>query len=339
MSLEDMDEVNGADRKRRQACEVVARLGLAGRTAAWVEDLAITATPLTPILPSDMEAARILDQFGAPPEDVAETLAARPDPGRHADHWWLLEHAYGDVVGQLGKWLPLDWSGWFRPVPDSVGAVGRYLYVWLSLAALPHTLRCHRDHGVSDDVHNATIASVGASMRSHRALVGQGGLGGKDQWLLPLVLRGASYRLGRFRFDRADWGLNLHIPADGRLDPAACDESIARARTFFPLHFPGEPNQPEIGCHSWLLDEQLATYLPQDSNIVRFQRRFEIEANEYEVSDHDVLRFVFQRVCSSEEIPERLLTALPQETTMQRAYVTHLRSGRHWYNRSGSFPF
>ena len=87
-------------------------------------------------------------------------------------------------------------------------------------------------------------------------------------------------------------------------------------------------------CNSWLLDDQLARYLPEDSNILGFQRRFRVP-DEAPVSDGDltILKFVFDRP----ETPLRPgeLDALPQRTTLERAVVGHLRDGGHWYSRAG----
>jgi hypothetical protein len=175
-------------------------------------------------------------------------------------------------------------------------------------------------------------------MEVHRRRSGRGGPGGGNQWSLPLVMRGTSYRLGRHVFDRCDDGLNMHIPADGGpLAPQASDDSIDRARVFFPRHFEGEPPEPRVGCHSWLLDGQWAAYLPPSSNIVRFQRRFQIEPNENELADQVLLGYAFDMEWDRPEVPREILDALPQRTTLQRAYVSHLRSGAHWYNRSGWF--
>jgi hypothetical protein len=44
--------------------------------------------------------------------------------------------------------------------------------------------------------------------------------------------------------------------------------------------------------------------------------------------DRAVFEFVFRRVRPS-------LDELPQRTTLERAVVTHLRSGRHWQSRLG----
>jgi hypothetical protein len=181
------------------------------------------------------------------------------------------------------------------------------------------------------------------------------------QWMLPLTFRGAVYELGRLTFNRGtveldiasaphgvhpprrgDVQLNTHIPERGPLDPTACDESFARAREFFPRHFPDEPVACFM-CHSWLMDDQLANYLPADSNIVRFQRHFHLLPDEpgahASVADGDILELVFHRAHGGPEIPANLLDELPRDTTLQRAYVAHLRADGHWRTRTGWFPF
>lgn len=70
------------------------------------------------------------------------------------------------------------------------------------------------------------------------------------------------------------------------------------------------------------MTEQLAEYLPADSNIVRFQRRFR-PAYRPDYDDEVILGFVFGRIPAS-------LDDLPRRTTLQRAIVDHLRAGRRW---------
>ncbi|MGH3660079.1 MAG: acyltransferase domain-containing protein, partial [Micromonosporaceae bacterium] len=77
-------------------------------------------------------------------------------------------------------------------------------------------------------------------------------------------------------------------------------------------------------CSSWLLDPQLAEYLPEHSRIIQFQRRFHLipvhtEA-ELPAADGDVAEYVFGRTHHD-------LDAYLQVTTLHRAYVAHLRSG------------
>ena len=83
-------------------------------------------------------------------------------------------------------------------------------------------------------------------------------------------------------------------------------------------------------CYSWLLDDQLAEYLDERSNIIRFQRRFRI-VGEGSNGDAEILRFVFKRIAPD-------IDELPQRTKLERAIVAHLRAGRHWRNRTGWLP-
>jgi hypothetical protein len=129
------------------------------------------------------------------------------------------------------------------------------------------------------------------------------------------------------RFAKDEPCLGVHIPALGPLTPEACDASFEQARAFFPAHFP-ERKDKVATCGSWLLDPQLAEYLPEDSNIIRFQRRFTPALRWSLPGDDDVIRFVFGYVPDSIE-------DLPQTTTMERAAVAHIASGRHWEVRNG----
>ncbi|WP_240670751.1 hypothetical protein [Actinoplanes solisilvae] len=110
--------------------------------------------------------------------------------------------------------------------------------------------------------------------------------------------------------------------------------ALDRARAFFPRHFPGE-RYTAFSCGSWLLDPQLLEYLPDDSNIARFQRRFELEPYEPPEGldpDVEVLRFAFRSLSTP-------LDRLPRRTVLQRAIADHLRAGRHWQWRRGHIVY
>jgi hypothetical protein len=122
--------------------------------------------------------------------------------------------------------------------------------------------------------------------------------------------------------------LGVHVPRDGgRLTPDACDRSFACAREFFPRQFP-EASSETARCTSWLLDPQLSSYLGDDSNIVRFGRRFDL-TDEVLPGDDDVIRFVFGETRVA-------IDDLPQTTTLERAVVSHLKAGHHWHTRRGA---
>jgi hypothetical protein len=125
--------------------------------------------------------------------------------------------------------------------------------------------------------------------------------------------------------------LAVHIPGDGPLRPADCDASFRAAADFVAEYFPHERFRFAT-CSSWLLDEQLAEYLPREANIVDFQRRF-THFGDRPLADDEVLEFVFHAPRGTAE-----LDRLPQDTALQRAIVRHLREGRHWRLGHGWTP-
>ncbi|MET0425840.1 MAG: acyltransferase domain-containing protein, partial [Actinoplanes sp.] len=210
--------------------------------------------------------------------------------------------------------------------PVAWPTVDGYFYVLVFLAALPAVRARHAELGVPELITRATLADLGNKMAIYRRTHGVGGLD-RQSWLTR-HFRGTLFRLGRLQFDMLGPVLDIHIPEDGPLTPAACDESFAAARPFFARHF-GRTYRSAV-CRSWLLDEQLAGYLSPDSNILAFQRRFQ-PTGQVEDGDHDIVEFVFRRHPAD-------LSELPQRTALQRAVVSHLRGGGHWRIASGVAP-
>jgi hypothetical protein len=186
------------------------------------------------------------------------------------------------------------------------------------LARIPEARRLHAARGLTDEESWWTLQDLPRHARLDRLLYGTPGL--RTGWWVELVFSGRVFELGRLQFEPSDGFLNIHIPEEGPLTPAAVDASLARARELFPEH-------TEARCSSWLLDPQLATLLPSSSNIVSFQRRFEPIANEG--VEPRVLEYVFH-----EFDPD--LEQLPRDTTLQRAIVDHLRGGGHFDRVTGT---
>jgi hypothetical protein len=291
----------------------------------WLEALeAIGPPPRGLPLPDLSEAREILSRLDVADDDATEILASWPSRDRDPELWWFLERAYHLLVADLGGFEYLGWPD----LPRAFGDPARFFWVYVFLAALEDVRRFHETRGVPENVSTATFRDLGRNLARDRRLFGEGGL--RTHGWLTLHFRGAIYELGRLQFNRmrleGDAALGVHIPEGGPLAPDACDESFARAREFFARHFPDTPTRIAV-CTSWLLDQQLAEYLDEDANIMRFQRRFRIIGG-YE-SDADILRFVFGRIAPTS------LDDLPQRTTLERAIVAHLRAGRHWQSRTG----
>lgn len=274
-------------------------------------------------------------RLAVPHEDITDVVATLPRRG--SPQRWLVERCVHALVAAMGD------PGGMPRFPDRLpGELGPYLFAHVFLAALPHTRNYHRDHGVPEEVSWATFTDLGRNMAVHRRRHGTGGL--HAPWWFSLHARGLLYDLGRLQFERTRLGettgvgvhaadpatrpgdpaLGVHIPEyKGPMTPEACDASFARAREFFPRHFPGEAYRVAT-CHSWLLDDQLARYLPAGSNILAFQRRFHL-LHRFEHSD--VLAFVFGAEAGADPLPRR--------TGLERAIADHLASGGRWYGRAG----
>jgi hypothetical protein len=310
--------------------DVAARLGVAVEDVDRVHRLA-GDHPSAP-LPARADAPAILDRLGVPPADAEEILAGWPDPD--SPLWtpelrWLLDRSTALVHADLGGY---EWLVPGPELPRDRGPAWRHLYVYVYLALIGVVLEYHRAHGVPETVSWTTLADLGRNLAIDRRMNGEG-WPIMQAWL-TLHVRGGLYELGRLQYHRSGGtGLGLHIPESGPLTPEAVTASLEQARAFFPRHFPDE-HYTEFTCGSWLLDPQLREYLPEDSNIVRFQQRFELEPYEEPEGldgDVEVLRFVFRTLTTP-------LDKLPQRTVLERAVVDHLKAGRHWYWRRGHFP-
>jgi hypothetical protein len=219
------------------------------------------------------------------------------------------------------------------------------------LSCVPSLLAFHDAHGVPLSQTWSLLADLPRHIRLYRAVHGTDGF--EHLHWLANHMRGFLYDMGRlqvqrerptgFPFDEdamhamgfqglqaGDAILSVHIPATGPLDEAACDASLARALRDLPRWFPGE-RYPAFVCFSWLLDPQLADYLPPDSNILRFQKRFEVYGAPLPEGG-STKTFIF-RVRD-----DTGLDTLPLRTTLERAYVRHLHDGGEWYIRAGWFP-
>lgn len=308
--------------------------GVAARLGVPVEDLERVHRlagdrPSAP-LPARGEAPTLLERLAVRPADAAEILAGWPDadsPLWTPELRWLLDRSIALVRADLGGF------GWLSPGPElprDRGPAGRHLYVYAYLALVNPVRGYHREHGITDAVSWATLADLGRNLDIDRRMHRQG-WPVMQSWL-TLHARGGLYELGRLQHQRGSTAVDLHITEAGPLTPQAVDASLDEARAFFPRHFPDE-HYTAFSCGSWLLDPQLLRYLPEDSNIARFQRRFELEPYQEPDGldcDVEVLRFVFRTLTTP-------LEQLPRRTVLERAVVDHLRAGGHWNWRRGRF--
>lgn len=329
---------------------VRTRLGLSDDFSPWLEELASMGPLTSPVsLPAAQDMRDDMTRLGVLPDDAEEIIAAWPEPNQAPELWWLLQRCHQQLVRYMDKLSPSLYI-WWQPLPDHLGTPGRLFYIYVYLSMLPVIRQWHQEHHIPDDISWKTLADLGEHIAITRRMSGYAGLDAPG-WP-TLHFRGLLYWTGRLQFGRwqfsPDWqevddtdsnallgpkpepgtlALDMHIPeSGGSITPEACSASLEQAKTFFARYFPDETYR-FARCSSWLLDPQLAEYLPATSNIVRFQRLFHLVPGSRD-GDRAVLKFVFRRFSPD-------LDDLPQRTTLERAIVEHLRAGRHWQSREG----
>jgi hypothetical protein len=297
--------------------------------------------------------ADLFNRLDVPFEDRTELLETMPHPDHDPELWWVLDRSHhlltNDIVNRVRRTGPPP------PVPPvALPARLRLFAVHLILVSIDDILRCHSELGIPEDVSRETLSLLGRRMATFREKYGRTGIElTRWDWMRFF---GLLYQVGRLEvipyrlcthpeagplfwydderitglgrgFRRGDPALSIHVPSGDPLTPEACDASFSRLQAAFNAVQPDEP--PLVAtCTSWLLDDQLSEYLPADSNILRFAQRFELVPGSLD-NDEAVLHFVFGAELKKE------LYALPQRTTLERAVVEHIRSGRHWRLRTG----
>lgn len=130
------------------------------------------------------------------------------------------------------------------------------------------------------------------------------------------------FRLGALEYEFAeDEGENaiaVHIPSDANLRAEAVDASLAQAESFFQTYYP-HFSYSKYTCESWLLSPSLKPLLPDGSNILAFQNRFQILREDRE--DQEYLEWLFQVP------PNTDCAALPEHTGLQRKVKALLLGG------------
>lgn len=321
----------------------VQRLRIAGdEWSRWRSDAVNGGGEVVPalVLPSDGDAADLLERLGVEKLDVTAILTARPDELRNPDEWWLLDRSYRLLMRQMGQPLP-NHSAW--PAIEVKEDVGRYLFVWAFIAVVPAVRAHHASIGLTARESWDSLAALARELWSAR-LAGRSGLG--PTWMLPLIFSGVSFRLGRLAFDqrypcqttdhpvlnRGEGSWNIHVPGDGGpIAPAVCTSSIQRA---IEVGRALPRMAPAFCCHSWLMDGQLVSLLPPESNIVQFQARFD-HFTDRRQADWDPIHYIFHREPDGPDVPMSLLDQLPQQTRLQKGIISVLRNGGHWQTRTG----
>ncbi|MET9317864.1 acyltransferase domain-containing protein [Kribbella sp. NPDC003505] len=234
------------------------------------------------------------------------------------------------IRGAIGK---LGSEPEFRMPEDPRNSIQAFL------DTVPDIRRYHAERGIPDDISWATLADLGQQIKVNRRTHGDYGL--ETHWWMTIHWTGQIYALGRLQYllhqvpadkpvpgtEPGEWIIGVHIPETGPLTPELVDDSLQQAREFFPRYFPEYPVRT-ANLWSWLIDPYLLDHLPQDSNTVKFGRRFTPYGTPNDSQDSAIF-FTF-RTHGTDHLDD-----LPQDTRLQRLVVERIKNGGTWQSGYG----
>ena len=186
----------------------------------------------------------------------------------------------------------------------------------------------YKEKGISDEIYFATMKCYTRFINETYKMTGR--LYFDRYWWTARQAGCHLFRIGELEYEMKHLDdktvIGIHIPSDADFSPPAVDKSLADAKSFFTEHYPELANA-EYRCHSWLLDSQLKDMLNDNSNIISFQKRFEI-FDEGE-ADTGFIEWLFNTNSTD-------FVTLPENTSLQRNIKKHLLSGgviRNAYGR------
>lgn len=216
---------------------------------------------------------------------------------------------------------------------EAICGIHKYTLDLLYLIALtPHLKQLYLEHGLSEEIYDDSVCDVKWKAYEGKELFGFYGTF-VGQWTIGFF-RLERFAMGRLQYDlqpfaedtqldnvtfkKGDTFINVHIPSSGPLIYSDCQKSYARAADFYKDHF---KNQPIVfGCTSWMMSPNNKKILPETSNVIKFM-------NDYTVIKAELNNtWDLWRIFKVFDLPENVYD-LPQETSMQRAFVKWLAEG------------
>ena len=183
--------------------------------------------------------------------------------------------------------------------------------------------RCHAEYrarGISDRVYADTMKCFQRYLHECKKKTGE--MYFDRGWWTYRQISMHLFRIGQLEYElcnsRAGKAVSIHIPSDASFTPRDVDESFLLAERFIDRHYPEYSHAGRI-CESWLLSPALRELLPEESNILNFQRRFRIIDESRDA--REFIEWIFQVPKDTE------LSRLPENTRLQRAAKERLQAG------------
>lgn len=153
-----------------------------------------------------------------------------------------------------------------------------------------YTKELYKKENLSDDLYSDNMKDIDIWTNKYENINGTKGLYKEHFNWIDSILEMRVIKLDRLQFellDKTDKNfdlipekhkknsilVNVHIREDGKLTPSACEASYKTAWNYYKskgLSF----EEIIFTCYSWLLNSDLKLLLPENSNIIQFQKKY-----------------------------------------------------------------
>lgn len=173
--------------------------------------------------------------------------------------------------------------------------------------------------GIPERIYIDTMGAFSRFVREYHRGYGCYGFD-RGSWT-PRQVSCKIFRIGQLEYELTTLDgekiVSLHIPTDVDLRPEILRPSMQEGLTELYRLFP-EYAGKKVYCHTWLLSPLLKAFLPENSNILRFQELFDMEPEG--VPGNDIKLWVFKN-------PKLPIEEYPEDTSLQRKLKQFLLDG------------
>ena len=288
-----------------------------------------------------MNLAEWLKELKMDAEDIAEILAKDAHYGRHiaplAQRYMNSEEgalkSFADEDLKKAKEAALSWLSKARQLGQTEEE-DYMLQLLFWLHCIPYLEQEYQRRGIGKEVLINSLMDLTYKTRECRKKLGCCGITTQRYYLFfrmgmfglgrlqfnPLAYEKETYRFGNYTLNTGDRVYACHIPSSGKLTPELCMDSLDRAYNFFKGDIQGDILP--VRCSSWLLyPPYVEKVFPEGSNMQAFAQMFDIVSSTGLPADLYVMQTVFGVPHLAE--PD----SLPQDTALQRNFVSYLKSG------------
>lgn len=218
----------------------------------------------------------------------------------------------------------------------------------LVYAFLPTVWDRYMEKGIPEEIFWDTMSDIKIWIDDHKAETNEDGLY-ELHWIMHHMNLGI-FKIGRLQFQKlfyffktpykkddmdfkfGDKLLNVHIPRGAKLDFEECEKSFVMAQEFFAKYYPDFPNN-KFMCHSWLLYSGNKNFMDEDSNILQFQKLFELV--EEKETPHPTYRWLFGVKISNDNLMKNkkefgsygFTGGLKKNTELRRNAIEYIKNG------------